>query len=70
MLRVRDRSKNGIRFYFSILPTYQFLTSSPWYEPFDVEVWDQQIEADMTAGTLDVSEAAIADHKAGRTTKQ
>ena len=41
-----------------------------WYEKFDVEAWDRQIEEDVAAGKLDaLAEAAIADHKAGRTKK-
>ena len=41
-----------------------------WYEQFDAEVWDRQIEEDMAAGKLDaLADAAIAAHKAGRTKK-
>ena len=41
-----------------------------WYEKFDVDVWDRQIEEDIAAGKLDaLADAAIADHKAGRTKK-
>ena len=39
-----------------------------WYEQFDAEAWDRQIEEDAAAGKLDaLADAAIADHKAGRT---
>jgi hypothetical protein len=39
-----------------------------WYEKFDAAAWDRQIEEDIAAGKLDaLAEAAIADHKAGRT---
>ena len=41
-----------------------------WYEKFDAEAWDRQIEADVAAGKLDaLADAAIADYKAGRTKK-
>ncbi len=41
-----------------------------WYEQFDAEVWDRQIEEDIAAGKLDaLADTAIADHKAGRTKK-
>ncbi|PON12219.1 hypothetical protein C2W62_40760 [Candidatus Entotheonella serta] len=41
-----------------------------WYEKFDSEAWDRQIEEDVAAGKLDtLADAAIADHKAGRTKK-
>jgi len=41
-----------------------------WYEAFDFEAWDEQIETDIKAGKLDaMAEAAIADHEAGKSTK-
>jgi len=41
-----------------------------WYEKFDSEAWDEQIETDIKAGKLDaLAVAAIADHKAGKSTK-
>jgi hypothetical protein len=41
-----------------------------WYEKFDAAAWDRQIEEDIVAGKLDaLADAAIADHKAGRTKK-
>jgi len=41
-----------------------------WYEKFDAATWDRQIEEDIAAGKLDaLADAAIADHKAGRTKK-
>ena len=41
-----------------------------WYEQFDADVWDRQIEEDIAAGKLDaLADAAIADHKVGRTKK-
>jgi hypothetical protein len=39
-----------------------------WFRTYDAEAWDQQIEADVQSGKLDsLAEAAIADHRAGRT---
>ena len=41
-----------------------------WYERFDAEAWDRQIEADVEAGRLDaLASRAIADHEAGKSTK-
>ena len=41
-----------------------------WYEQFNADAWDRQIEEDIAAGKLDaLADAAIADHQAGRTTK-
>ncbi len=38
-----------------------------WYEKFDVDSWDEQIEKDAASGKLDIrAEAAISDHKAGK----
>lgn len=38
-----------------------------WYEQFDAEVSDGQIERDARAGRLDaIADAAVADHAAGK----
>lgn len=38
-----------------------------WYEQFSADAWDRQIEEDIAAGKLDaLADAAIADHRAGR----
>ena len=38
-----------------------------WFERFDAEDWDQQLEHDVEAGALDwLAEEALADLKAGR----
>ena len=38
-----------------------------WFSEFDVAGWDQQCEADATAGRLESrTDAALADHAAGR----
>lgn len=37
-----------------------------WFQKFDAEIWDGQIEKDIKAGKLDaLAQAAIADHDAG-----
>ena len=39
-----------------------------WFEAFDAERWDREIERDASSGALDaVAEQALADHRAGRT---
>ncbi len=38
-----------------------------WFSDFDAAAWDQQFEADATAGRLDArADAALSDHAAGR----
>ena len=38
-----------------------------WFERFDLAEWDQQLEQDVQAGTLDwLAEEALADLAAGR----
>ena len=52
------------------LPQEQLRQFRAWYEKFDSEAWDEQIQKDIAAGKLDVlAEAAIADHQAGKTKK-
>ncbi len=52
------------------LSTDQLAEFRAWYEQFDADVWDRQIEEDIAAGKLDaLADAAIADHRAGRTKK-
>lgn len=49
------------------LPQNQLRQFRAWYEKFDIDSWDEQIEKDVAAGKLDaLAEAAIADHKAGK----
>lgn len=41
-----------------------------WFSEFDAASWDQQFEADVSAGRLDaLADAALADHEAGRSRK-
>jgi len=40
-----------------------------WFERFDAEMWDEQIEADANNGKLQsLAERALKDHEAGRST--
>ena len=44
------------------LPQKQLRQFRGWYEEFDSDSWDEQIEKDVAAGKLDLlAEAAIAD---------
>ncbi len=41
-----------------------------WYEKFDSDAWDEQLETDVNAGKLDAfADEAIADHNAGKSRK-
>ncbi len=52
------------------LPQDQLRKFRVWYEKFDSDAWDKQIEKDVFSGKLDVlAEIAIADHKAGKSIK-
>lgn len=52
------------------LPMDQLRKFRAWYEKFDSDAWDQQIEKDVSAGKLDfIAKAAIAEHKLGKTKK-
>lgn len=38
-----------------------------WFEEFDAQNWDQQLETDVKAGKLDkIAEKALSDYRAGR----
>lgn len=40
-----------------------------WFIEFDAKAWERQIEEDARAGKLDaLAEAALKDHKAGKST--
>ena len=52
------------------LPEEQLRQFRAWYEKFNLESWDEQIERDAISGKLDaIADAAIADHKAGKSRK-
>ena len=41
-----------------------------WFATFDAELWDTRLENDIKAGKLDrLTEQALHDHSAGRSTK-
>jgi len=41
-----------------------------WYEEFDSDAWDKQIEQDSKSGNLDdLANQALQEHKAGKTKK-
>lgn len=41
-----------------------------WYEEFDSDKWDEQIEEDARSGKLDdIASQALQDHKAQKTKK-
>ncbi|ETX03980.1 hypothetical protein [Candidatus Entotheonella palauensis] len=65
-----DRTVKEIEQAVTKLNKEQLAEFRAWYEKFDSDAWDRQIEEDVAAGKLDaLAEAAIADHKAGRTKK-
>ena len=52
------------------LPEKQLRQFRAWYEQFELKSWDEQIETDAISGKLDaIAEAAIADHKKGKSKK-
>lgn len=49
------------------LPQDQLLRFRAWYEKFDADKWDEQIEQDANNGKLDaVAEAALAEYTSGK----
>ncbi len=52
------------------LPPDELRKFHAWYEKFESELWDQQIESDVKAGKLEMlAKQAIADHEAGKSTE-
>ena len=49
------------------LPKDQLAEFRAWYEQFDAEIWDRQIEEDGGWQTRCSGRGRSADHKAGRT---
>ena len=61
---------NEIEKEIAQLPQNQLRQFRVWYEKFDSDSWDEQIENDALSGKLDaLSEAAIADHQSGKSKK-
>jgi len=41
-----------------------------WFQEYDADLWDKQIEQDAKAGRLDkLFKKALVDHKAGKSTE-
>lgn len=52
------------------LPQNKLKQFRDWFENFDSNQWDNQIEVDVNGGKLDsIAELAIADHNAGKSKK-
>ncbi len=65
-----SRTVEDIEEAITQLPQDQLRQFRSWYEKYDSEAWDEQIERDFAEGKLDaLAEAAIADHKAGKSRK-
>jgi len=46
----------------------QLASFRTWFQAFDEEAWDRQIESDSGSGKLDhLADRALAEHKTGRT---
>jgi major membrane immunogen (membrane-anchored lipoprotein) len=64
------RSVEDIEKALAQLPQDQLRIFRAWYEKFDADAWDKQIEADLANGKLaKIADAAIAEYKAGNTKK-
>ena len=51
----------------SRLPAKDLALFRRWFQEFDTQLWDEQIEQDIKAGKLDkLAERATADYKAGK----
>jgi hypothetical protein len=65
-----SRTVEDIEEAITQLPEEQLREFRSWYEKYDLETWDEQIEQDSAEGKLDaLAEAAIADHEAGKSRK-
>ena len=52
------------------LSAKELATFREWFAGFDAAAWDHQLEEDAKAGKLDaLADAALADHRAGRSRK-
>jgi len=61
------RTVEDIETAISQLPQSQLKQFREWYEKFDSDAWDRQIEEDISSGKLDaLANAALAEHKAGK----
>ena len=63
-------SVEEIEILVSQLPSKQLEKFRDWYQKFDSDMWDKQIEQDVMNGTFEsLAKNAIADHKAGKSKK-
>ena len=52
------------------LPLQELARFRAWFDEFDAQAWDKQIEEDVQAGKLDeLAVQARKDHQAGRCTE-
>jgi hypothetical protein len=52
------------------LPPDKLARFRAWFEAFEADHWDRQIETDIKSGKLDrLADEALAEHKAGLTRK-
>lgn len=52
------------------LPRDELARFRAWFETFDADKWDEQIEADIKAGKWDkFADEALAEHRAGLSKK-
>jgi hypothetical protein len=64
------KSVKDIEKAIAALPKDQLMEFRAWYENFDADAWDKQINNDAVGGRLDaLAEAALANHKAGKSTR-
>ena len=60
---------NEIEAHVAALPAAELAKFREWFEGFQADLWDKQIEADSLAGKLDhLSARALRDHAEGRST--
>ncbi len=54
----------------SNLPAEELARFRSWFEEFDAQLWDKQLEQDAEAGRLDgIAKKALADFKEGKFTE-
>jgi len=64
---IMERTVEDIENAIIQLPQDQPVRFRAWYEKFDSDAWDDQIQQDAGIGRLDaLAEVAIADHQAGK----
>jgi hypothetical protein len=52
------------------LPPDELREFRAWYEKFDSDAWDRQIDEDIQTGKMDaLADTALAEHKAGKSKK-